>query len=116
MNENRMGKTEGERRTKLESVKRYLENKGKASAVDNEFPSKFLEPLVLDGQHLQLIEPGRVVFSMKIPPRNYLHVGAITTLVDILGVAAIPTIGFPSDLGLSIEINVSCLDAAYVHE
>jgi hypothetical protein len=29
MNENRMGKTEGERRTKLESVKRYLENKEK---------------------------------------------------------------------------------------
>ncbi|KAK2443200.1 ATP-dependent Clp protease proteolytic subunit-related protein 2, chloroplastic [Trifolium repens] len=27
---------------------------------------------------------------MKIPPRNYLHVGAITTLVDILGAAAIP--------------------------
>jgi hypothetical protein len=69
MNENRMGKTEGERRTKLESVKRSLENKGKASTVDNEFPPKFLEPLVLDGQRLHLIEPGRVVFSMKIPPR-----------------------------------------------
>ncbi|WJX57728.1 hypothetical protein P8452_43256 [Trifolium repens] len=47
---------------------------------------------------------------------NYLHVGAIPTLVDILGAAAILAIGFPSDSGLSIEINVSCLDAAYVHE
>jgi hypothetical protein len=73
MNQNRMGKTEGERRTELELelelVKRYLENKGKTLTVDNEFPPKFLEPLVLDGQRLQLIEPGRVVFSMKIPPR-----------------------------------------------
>ncbi|KAK2445169.1 acyl-coenzyme A thioesterase [Trifolium repens] len=118
-----MGKTEGERRTELELelVKRYLENKGKTSTVDNEFPPKFLEPLVLDGQRLQLIEPGHVVFSMKIPPRllnsgNYLHVGAITTLVDLLGATAIPAAGFPSDSGVSVEINVSCLDAAYVNE
>jgi hypothetical protein len=73
MNQNRMGKTEGERRTELELelelVKRYLENKGKTSTVDNEFPPKFLEPLVLDGQRLRLMEPGRIVFSMKIPPR-----------------------------------------------
>ncbi|WJX40996.1 hypothetical protein P8452_28416 [Trifolium repens] len=116
-----MGKTEGERRTKLESVKRYLENKGKASTVDDEFPSKFLEPLVLDGQRLQLIEPGRVVFSMKIPPRllnsgNYLHVGAITTLVDLVGAAAIPAAGFPLETGVSVKINVTCLDAAYINE
>ncbi|CAJ2641354.1 unnamed protein product [Trifolium pratense] len=116
-----MGKTEGEEKTKLESVKNYLENKGKASTVENEFPPKFLEPLVLDGQCLQLMEPGRMVFSMKIPPRllnsgNYLHVGAITTLVDLVGAAAIPAAGFPVDTGVSVEINVTCFHAAYVNE
>ncbi|MCI26606.1 acyl-coenzyme A thioesterase-like protein, partial [Trifolium medium] len=29
--------------------------------------------------------------------------------------AAIPAAGFPWDSGVSLEINVSCLDAAYAH-
>lgn len=64
---NRMNKSE-ERRTEFESVKRYLE-KGESSTADDEFPPKFLEPLILDGIRLDLIKPGRVVFSMNIPPR-----------------------------------------------
>jgi len=54
--------------TDLESVKRYLE-KREASTVDEEFPPKFLEPFILRGLRLDLIQPGRVVFSMNIPPR-----------------------------------------------
>jgi len=130
--------------TNLESVKRYLE-KRLTSTVDDEFPPKFLEPFILRGLRLDLIQPGRVVFSMNIPPRllvrilptlfplyivlfffllklinlqnsgKYLHVGAIVTLVDVVGAIAIPTAGFPLDTGVSLEINVSCLDAAYAN-
>ncbi|MCH84854.1 acyl-coenzyme A thioesterase-like protein [Trifolium medium] len=106
----------------LESVKRYLEKKGEeeASTVNDEFPRGFLEHLVLRGLHLDLIQPGHVVFSMNIPPRllnsaNYFHVGAITTLADVAGAAAIPAAGFPWLSGVSLEINVSCFHAAYAH-
>ncbi|KAK2391299.1 acyl-coenzyme A thioesterase [Trifolium repens] len=115
-----MGKTE------FELVKRYLEkNKGEeeseSTVDDEELPRAFLEHLILRGLRLHLIQPGRVLFSMNIPPRllnsgNYLHGGAITTLVDLIGAAAIPAAGFPWDSGVSLEINVSCLDAAYAHE
>jgi len=44
-----------------------------------------------------------------------LHLGAIVTLVDVVGSIAIPAAGFPLDTGTSVEINVSCLDAAYLH-
>ena len=47
---------------------------------------------------------------------KYLHGGAITTLVDIIGAAAVPAAGFPWCSGVSIDINVSCFDAAYVNE
>ncbi|PNX74825.1 acyl-coenzyme A thioesterase [Trifolium pratense] len=104
-----MGKTE------FESVKRYLEkNKGESESESE--TRAFLEHLILRGLRLNLIEPGHVVFSMNIPPRNYLHGGAITTLVDLIGAAAIPAAGFPWDSGVSLEINLSCLDAAYAHE
>ncbi|CAJ2641358.1 unnamed protein product [Trifolium pratense] len=92
-----MGKTE------FESVKRYLEkNKGESESEstvdDEELPRGFLDHLILRGLCLHLIEPGRVLFSMNIPPRllnsgNYLHGGVITTLVDVVGAAAIPAAG-----------------------
>ncbi|CAK8568032.1 unnamed protein product [Lathyrus sativus] len=116
-----MVKIEG-KKTDLESVKRYLQKREASnSKQDDEFPKEFLEPLVFHGLRLDLIQPGRVVFSMKIPPRllnsaKYLHGGAIATLVDVVGAAAVPAAGFPWDSGVSLEINVSCLDAAYVHE
>lgn len=58
-----------------------------------------------------------VVFS---PPKSqnsskYLHGGALVTLVDLAGAVAIPAAGFPLETGVSVEINVSCFDAAYVH-
>ncbi|AES72956.2 acyl-coenzyme A thioesterase-like protein [Medicago truncatula] len=101
--------------------------KGEASSmVDDELPQEFLEHLTLRGLRLDRIEPGRVVFSMNIPPRllnssKYLHGGAITTLVRDgngypMGAAAIPAAGFPWNSGVSIEINISCFDATYVNE
>ncbi|CAK8568033.1 unnamed protein product [Lathyrus sativus] len=97
-----------ERRTELESVKKYLE-KGESSTANVEFPLKFLEPLILDGLRLDLIQPGRVVFSMNIPHNSakYLHGGALVTPVDLVGAAAIPAAGFPLETGVSVQINVS---------
>ena len=44
---------------------------------------------------------------------NFLHGGATATLVDLVGSAVIYTYGVSSS-GVSVEINVSYLDAAYV--
>jgi hypothetical protein len=44
---------------------------------------------------------------------NFLHGGATATLVDLVGSAVIFTVGAPAT-GVSVEINVSYLDAAYV--
>ncbi|TKY73744.1 Acyl-coenzyme A thioesterase 13 [Spatholobus suberectus] len=106
----------------LESVKRYLEKGGEtASAVDG-LPPRFLEPLIMNALRVDLIEPGRVVCSMKIPPRllnagNSLHGGATAALVDVVGSAAIPAVGYSiPNTGVSVEINVSYLDAAYADE
>jgi len=43
---------------------------------------------------------------------NFLHGGATATLVDLVGSAAIFTVGAPAT-GVSVEINVSYLDAAF---
>ncbi|KAL2347129.1 hypothetical protein Fmac_001129 [Flemingia macrophylla] len=100
----------------LEAVKRYLEKGG--VGVDG-LPARFLEPLVMNSLQVDLIEPGRIVCSMKIPQRllnagNSLHGGATAALVDVVGSAAIPTVGYGgANTGVSVEINVSYLDAAY---
>jgi len=57
----------------LESVRRYIEKGGheddkKASKIE-EMPPRFFEKFVMEGLHIDLIEPGRVVCSMKVPPR-----------------------------------------------
>lgn len=63
----------------LEAVKRYLEKGGEtASAVDG-LPPRFLEPLIMNALKVDLIETGRVVCSMKIPPR--LLVRSFLTLI-----------------------------------
>lgn len=43
---------------------------------------------------------------------NFLHGGATATLVDLVGSAVIFSVGAPAT-GVSVEINVSYLDAAY---
>ncbi|XP_057728640.1 uncharacterized protein LOC130944367 [Arachis stenosperma] len=107
----------------LESVKKYLEKPGgDTSSLVDELPPRFLEPLVINALRIDLVEPGRVLCSMKIPPRllnsgNSLHGGATATMVDVVGSAAIPTLGHMSGrTGVSVEINVTYLDAAYAHE
>ncbi|ESR39650.1 4HBT domain-containing protein [Citrus sinensis] len=106
----------------LESVKRYLEKGGggdddKNKSTMEEMPTKFFERFIMQGLRVDLSEPGRVICSMKVPPRllnagNFMHGGATATLVDLVGSAAIFTVGAPS-VGVSVEINVSYLDAAF---
>lgn len=53
----------------LESVKKFLEKGGETASMVNEFPPKFLETLIMSSLRVDLIEPGRVICSMIIPPR-----------------------------------------------
>ncbi|AES72953.1 putative acyl-CoA hydrolase [Medicago truncatula] len=107
----------------LESVKRNLEKReGETTSTVNGLPLGFLQPLIMSSLRVDLIEPGRVICSMNIPPRllnsgNSLHGGATAALVDVVGSAAIPASGYLGrNTGVSVEINVSYLDAAYAHE
>ena len=53
----------------LDAVKRYLEKEvGTSSEVDG-LPPRFLEPLIMNSLKVDLIEPGRILCSMKIPQR-----------------------------------------------
>ncbi|XP_050223075.1 uncharacterized protein LOC126673129 [Mercurialis annua] len=109
----------------LEKVKRYLEkgdyddqNKNKNKSAIEGMPLRFFERFIMQGIHVDLVERGRLLCSMKVPPRllnsgNFLHGGATATLVDLVGSAVIFTVGAPFT-GVSVEINVSYLDAAYL--
>ncbi|BAT74881.1 putative esterase F42H10.6 [Vigna umbellata] len=105
----------------LEAVKRYLEKGVGTSSEVDALPPRFLEPLIMNSLKVDLIEPGRILCSMKIPQRllnadNTLEGGAAAALVDVVGSAVIPTVGCGPNTGVSVEINVSYLDAAYVDE
>ncbi|KAI9114385.1 hypothetical protein K1719_014613 [Acacia pycnantha] len=104
----------------LESARKYIEKISENASHADGLPTRFWEPLIMSGIKVDLIEPGRVICSMKIPQRlinagSSLHGGVTATLVDLVGTAAIRSSGAPQ-LGVSVEINVSYLDAAYVDE
>ncbi|XP_020416839.1 acyl-coenzyme A thioesterase 13 isoform X1 [Prunus persica] len=113
-------KKEGNEETSMESVKKFLEKEGEMAISMDGLPDKFFEPFIMKGIQVDLLEPGRIVCSFKVPPRllnggNFMHGGATATLVDLIGSAAILTVGTPS-FGVSVEINVSYLDSAYPGE
>ncbi|CAH9123310.1 unnamed protein product [Cuscuta epithymum] len=105
----------------LESVKKFLEKGGgEYASVIDDLPQRFFEPFISYGIKVDLVERGRLVCNLKVPPRlvnmgNFLHGGATAALVDIVGSAVIHTVGAPST-GVSVEISVSYLDAAFLHE
>lgn len=64
------GKNKG-REMDLESVKRLLEN-GEGTVNESSIkspPTTSFDPFILQGVHVDLVEPGRLVCSMKVPPR-----------------------------------------------
>ncbi|XP_007048644.2 PREDICTED: acyl-coenzyme A thioesterase 13 [Theobroma cacao] len=102
----------------METVKEYLENS--ANIDGDELPLRFFERLIMHGLRVDLIETSRVICTFKVSPRllngsNYLHGGVTATLVDLVGSAAVYTVGAPFT-GVSVEINVSYMDAAYADE
>ncbi|KNA03064.1 hypothetical protein SOVF_212720 [Spinacia oleracea] len=109
----------------FETIKNYLEKLEKSGEEDesskiHKLPLRFFDPFIIHGLRVDLIEPGRVLCSINVPPRllntaNTLHGGAIASLVDLVGSAVIYTVGAPST-GVSVEINVSYLDAALADE
>ncbi|XP_058091159.1 uncharacterized protein LOC131237430 [Magnolia sinica] len=106
----------------LQKLKDLLEGAGEESvpATVDELPARFYDRFIMHGIHVDLIEPGRVLCSLRVPPRflntgNFLHGGATASLIDLVGSAAIFTVGAPTS-GVSLEINVSYLDAAFLDE
>uniref|UniRef100_A0A7C9DWA7 Acyl-CoA hydrolase n=1 Tax=Opuntia streptacantha TaxID=393608 RepID=A0A7C9DWA7_OPUST len=106
----------------FETVKKYLEKEGKEDEPTkiDQLPYKFFDPFIVNGLRTDLIEPGRILCSFKVPARllntaNTLHGGAIASLIDLVGSAVIYTTGIRST-GVSVEINVSYLDAALLDE
>ncbi|KAL0928711.1 hypothetical protein M5K25_000626 [Dendrobium thyrsiflorum] len=105
------------------AVKRSLE----AAAVEilptpmlDSLPSKFYNAFILHGLSVDLIESGRLLCSMAIPPRllntgKFLHGGATISLIDIVGSAVFYTVGARTT-GSPLEISTSFLDSAFVHE
>ncbi|KAL7614994.1 hypothetical protein Lser_V15G05976 [Lactuca serriola] len=105
----------------FESVKSFLEksSSGVSSKDIDSMPFRFFEPMIMSGLKVDLIERGRVLCSMKVPPRllnvgNSLHGGATAALVDVVGSSVIMTMDSVTTTGVSVEINVSYLDAAFV--
>ncbi|KAI3723494.1 hypothetical protein L2E82_35113 [Cichorium intybus] len=102
-------------------VKSFLEKSTSGVPSDDidSMPFRFFEPMIMSGLKIDLIEHGRVLCSMKVPPRllnvgNSLHGGATAALVDVVGSSVLMTIDGTTTTGVSVEINVSYLDAAYV--
>lgn len=58
----------------LDSVKRYLEKDCNENAMNIDgMPFKFFEPFVMQGLRVDLLEPGRIICSMKVPPRLLVY-------------------------------------------
>ncbi|XP_042515561.1 acyl-coenzyme A thioesterase 13-like [Macadamia integrifolia] len=108
----------------LDSVRRLLERgeeeneNASIDAVSNK--TKFIENLILEEIQIDVIEPGRLVCSMKVPRRllnsdNFLHGGVTGTLIDMIGGLTMHTVG-AQKTGVSVEINVTNLDTAFPDE
>ncbi|XP_027074227.1 uncharacterized protein [Coffea arabica] len=112
----------------LKLVKNSLEKQNEEDDKENgnqstleSLPHRFFEPFIMQGIKLDILEPGRLICSITVPPRlvskdeNSMHYGAIATLVDLVGASVVYTMG-ASASGVSVEINVSYYDTAYVGE
>ncbi|KAK1323345.1 hypothetical protein QJS10_CPA02g00525 [Acorus calamus] len=111
-------------KTDLKAVKDSLERAGDivnlSDSSTDSLPPQFYQRFIVHGIRVDHIDPGRVVCSLKVPPRllntgNFMHGGATASLVDVIGSAAIFAAGYRTS-GVSLEISISYLDAAYVGE
>ncbi|KAK6927061.1 Thioesterase domain [Dillenia turbinata] len=80
---------------------------------------KFYEDFALLGMHVDLVKPGLVSCSFKVPPRltdgnGNLASGAIANLVDEVGAAVIYVEGLP--MNVSVDMSMSYLSTAKLHD
>ncbi|KAH9308029.1 hypothetical protein KI387_035940 [Taxus chinensis] len=105
----------------LEIVREWLEQMAnKLPPSIDDLPTGFYDALLLQGLQVDHAERGRILCTLKVPPRlvnagKFMHGGATAAFVDVIGSAAIFTTGATSS-GVSVEINVSYLDAAKLGE
>ncbi|CAL2252608.1 unnamed protein product [Prunus armeniaca] len=65
----------------MESVKKFLEKEGEMATTMEGLPNKFFESFIMRGNKVDLLEPGGIVCSFKVPHRllkggNFMHGGA----------------------------------------
>uniref|UniRef100_A0A7N0V2W3 Acyl-coenzyme A thioesterase 13 n=1 Tax=Kalanchoe fedtschenkoi TaxID=63787 RepID=A0A7N0V2W3_KALFE len=104
----------------LEAVKRLLEGDSESQQAVDSLPLRFFDQFMLGGMKVDKLEPGRLICSMKVPARlvsggGFLQGGATATMVDLVGSLAMFTTGV-TVAGVSVEINLSYLDAAFEGE
>ncbi|MQL71141.1 hypothetical protein Taro_003484 [Colocasia esculenta] len=102
----------------LQVLKSFLEKAAADSVPEAALPSKFFDNFIVRGIRIDHVDPRRVLCSMALPPLllnngNFLDSGAVASLVDIMGSAALFAAGYPTT-GVSTDINISYLDAAHV--
>ncbi|KGN62226.1 putative esterase F42H10.6 [Cucumis sativus] len=102
------------------NTKGLVHNDPKLGSAMDDLPFRFFQFFVMSTLRIDLLQPGRILCSLKVPARlindnNSLRHGASVFLVDTLGHAAVKTLGPPST-GVSLEVNVSFFDAAYLDE
>ncbi|CAL8148907.1 unnamed protein product [Prunus armeniaca] len=67
--------------TSMKSVKKFLEKEGEMAMTMDGLLDKFFESFIMKGIKVDLLEPGRIVCSFKVPPHllkggNFMHGGA----------------------------------------
>ncbi|KAL6650587.1 hypothetical protein ACP70R_009512 [Stipagrostis hirtigluma subsp. patula] len=104
------------------AVRRTLEPTASAEEITASTPARlhFYDPFVLSGISVDSAEHGRVLCSFVVTPRlaspaGYLRSGVTATLADQVGSAVFFCSGLATS-GVSLEINVSYVDAAAVGE
>ncbi|BFG28326.1 hypothetical protein CerSpe_146000 [Prunus speciosa] len=53
--------------TSIESVKKFLEKEGEMAMTMDGLPDKFFESFIMKSIKVDLLEPGRIVCSFKVP-------------------------------------------------
>ncbi|XP_008225768.1 PREDICTED: uncharacterized protein LOC103325391 [Prunus mume] len=79
--------------TSIESVKKFFENEGEMAMTMDGLPDKFFESFIMKNIKVDLLEPGRIVCSFRVPPRllkrgNFMHGAAYAYPGEEVGIEA----------------------------
>ncbi|KAI3450305.1 hypothetical protein Pfo_006970 [Paulownia fortunei] len=81
--------------------------------------TSFYEYFILRGIRVDLVQPGSISCSFKVPPRltdrnGKLAMGAIASLIDEIGAAVVHQDGQPMDV--SVDMSISYISAAKMND